>query len=579
MIPRVLTALVALAFAHAATAGFVKPISVTDPGSYGPFNDGIFRASPNLHADAAGTGYVAPYGVSDPDATWLNDDDGKLPDGDRFDIILDQNRDLTKFYLWNYRHDTGSFSVSTFSLATSSTETGEDFGTPVVYTADNGPGSGATNGTVDAHDFPADNVRRVRFTILTSISSNNLVGINEFAFEDAVVSPPPPATAGRTRVFLLAGQSNMQGLGYNSELTPPYDAPQTDVSYWSGGTWVDLAPGFGYQGDMFGPEVSFGRAIKDALTVDTIHLVKYAVSGTALYNDWAPPSGPQYTGFMNTANAALANLDAAGVDYEIAGILWMQGESDAHENQAASYETNLRNFIADMRVRFSDPDLPFIVARVRDYFGGASGQAAIVRAAQVAVADTTAGVEWFDTDTYPLSTAHPGHYDTQGQLSLGLDFADTYLATGPPGTFAAWADDAGLDGSAGREDGFSDNPDGDGLDNGLEWILGGNPLVCDSAANMPVMDLATNSALNFKFTREEDSIGRATLEVEWDTDLDTAWAHSIPIDEPASGIHTYPGGITVEVDASADPDQITVTIPETNAPGGKLFVRLKATLP
>lgn len=576
MIFKLLTAISVILFAHAAMAEFVKPIGVTDPGSYGAFNDEIFQASPNLYTDAVGIGYIAPYGVDEPDSTWLNDDDAALSNGDQFDILLDQNQDLTKFYLWNYHHSTGSFSVSTFSLATSPTETGENFAAPVFFTADNGPDSAAANGTVDVHDFLVNDVRRVRFTILSSISGNNLIGINEFAFEN---STAPPATAGRTRVFFLAGQSNMAGLGYNSELPPAYDAPQTDVSYWSGGTWVDLAPGFGYQSNMFGPEISFGRAIKDALPIDTIHLVKYAASGTALYNDWAPPSGPQYTAFMNTANAALSNLDAAGVDYEIAGILWMQGESDADENQAASYEANLRNFIANLRLQFSNPTLPFIVARVRDHFGGDSGQAAIVRAAQITVATTTTGVEWFDTDTYPLSTDYPGHYDTQGQISLGLDFANTYLATGPPGTYAAWANDAGLDGSTGREDGFLDNPDGDRLDNGLEWILGSHPLVSDSAANMPTLDLSTHSNFILKFTREEDSIGRTTLGVEWDTNLEAPWAHSIPIDKASSGIYNYSGGITVEVDASTDPDWITVTIPKTNAPEGKLFARLIATDP
>jgi hypothetical protein len=98
------------------------------------------------------------------------------------------------------------------------------------------------------------------------------------------------------RVFLLCGQSNMVGQGSNSELSAPYSATQTDVNFWKNG-WVSLAPGFGNNSSMFGPEVSFGRAIKDAYPSDGLYLIKYAVNGTALYNDWAPPptSGPQYT--------------------------------------------------------------------------------------------------------------------------------------------------------------------------------------------------------------------------------------------------------------------------------------------
>lgn len=238
------------------------------------------------------------------------------------------------------------------------------------------------------------------------------------------------------RVFLLGGQSNMVGRGLNAELVPPYDTPQPDVNYWNGGGWVPLAPGFGHYTKAFGPEVAFGRAIKDALPGDTIYLIKYGVDGTALFNDWQS-SGAPYIAFMYKANAALANLDTNGINYEISGMIWMQGESDAYEGEAANYETNLINFIADMRAQFNTPEMPFIIARVLDYYGGdtiplSSGtqtdpnQAEVVRAAQVKVANSTPYSCWFDTDAYSLFDL--GHYGTQGQLDLGNDFATAILA-------------------------------------------------------------------------------------------------------------------------------------------------------
>jgi len=217
----------------------------------------------------------------------------------------------------------------------------------------------------------------------------------------------------------------MVGQGINTELVPPYNAAQNDVNYWDG-AWIPLAPGFGNHSYEFGPEVAFGRAIKDALPDDTIYLVKYAVNGTALYNDWNPTNGQQYIGFTNTVNSALSNLETNGINYEISGMLWMQGESDALEDQAASYETNLINFIADIRSQFSTPEMPFIIARVRNYYGGTSGQADIVRAAQVTVAESMPYVSWFDTDAYQM--VNSGHYGTQGQLDLGNDFVTANLA-------------------------------------------------------------------------------------------------------------------------------------------------------
>lgn len=241
------------------------------------------------------------------------------------------------------------------------------------------------------------------------------------------------------RVFLLGGQSNMVGQGVIEELSAPYDAPQPDVKFWHDG-WVPLAPGFGNEGECFGPELSFGRAIKDALPTDTIHLVKYGSNGKALYNDFKPDSGRFYREMMQTFRAALADLDAAGIEYEISGMLWMQGESDAYESQAEFYEANLRNFIQAMRSEFKTPDMPFIIARVLDYFGGMRPpkigeqtdptQASVVRAAQVRVAESKPRVAWFDTDYYAVvdPDENPGHYGTQGLLDLGKDFAVAVLA-------------------------------------------------------------------------------------------------------------------------------------------------------
>jgi hypothetical protein len=214
------------------------------------------------------------------------------------------------------------------------------------------------------------------------------------------------------------------GLGISTELTAPYNAAQTDVKYWKNTKYVSLTTGFGVATD-FGPEVSFGRAIKDALPTDDIHLVKYAVGGSNLYNMWKPTSGSVYKQFMRVANAALKSLGTKGVDYEISGMLWLQGESDAFAKQGAIYAANLRNFIADIRTQFDTPDLLFIIARVRDYYG-LPAQSTLVRDAQVAIADSDANVEWFDTDTFnPLKEG--GHYTWEAQIEIGKAFAETYL--------------------------------------------------------------------------------------------------------------------------------------------------------
>lgn len=150
------------------------------------------------------------------------------------------------------------------------------------------------------------------------------------------------------------------------------------------------------------------------------------------------------------------------------------------------------------------------------------------------------------------------------------------VTTGPSvDAFGSWALGKGLDGSAGKEAGFSDDPDGDGFDNGLEWILGGNPLSQD-AASLVTSTASATGGLTLTFTREDDSIGQATLSVEYDADLAGTWS-SVPVGATSSGPDA--NGVTITINPTPDPDAITVNIPASNAANGKLFGRLKASKP
>lgn len=153
------------------------------------------------------------------------------------------------------------------------------------------------------------------------------------------------------------------------------------------------------------------------------------------------------------------------------------------------------------------------------------------------------------------------------------------LTVGTPssgGGFDDWAMEEGLNGSPGKEAGFEDDPEGDTVDNGLEWILGGDPLAQDAAAILPVPQSDPVNGLTLTFTREEDSIGETTLLVQWQTDLDSTW-NDVTIGATSSGPDG--NGVTVTINEAADPDEVTVNIPATNAANGKIFARLNASQP
>jgi len=230
------------------------------------------------------------------------------------------------------------------------------------------------------------------------------------------------------KIYLLGGQSNMVGQADAVNLVPPLSEPYAGVKVWNNlsGTWMPLsANGRG----RFGPEIGFGHAMAKAFPFADIRLVKYASNGTALYDDWDPETkGPEYVAFMKAVHSALADLAADGLDFEIAGMLWLQGESDALEGMAESYQERLWRFIRHLRTEFSADGMPFIIARIRDHFGGETGQAKIVRDAQVELAESAERIEWFDTDD--LSLLDPGHYDADGLIEVGNRFAQKIIDLG-----------------------------------------------------------------------------------------------------------------------------------------------------
>ena len=107
-------------------------------------------------------------------------------------------------------------------------------------------------------------------------------------------------------------------------------------------------------------------------------------------------------------------------------------------------------------------------------------------------------------------------------------------------------------------------------------LTGGDPT--PSRPNKPpavTRDASDNLVLTF--TRAEDSIGAATLTLEYGTDLAGTSANSFVIGA-AGG--TDSNGVTVAIGQVASPDVVTVTIPAALAsPAGKIFTRLKATQP
>ena len=123
---------------------------------------------------------------------------------------------------------------------------------------------------------------------------------------------------------------------------------------------------------------------------------------------------------------------------------------------------------------------------------------------------------------------------------------------------------------AGALTGVTDDPDKDGLPNGIENYLGTLPTVATPGFTQVS---ATPATLVFRHTRSNTPATDLTAGYEWSTDL-TAWQLSAAT---AGGVSVTIGTITITDTSAPDNDLIEVTANVTAGTPKKLFVRLKTT--
>lgn len=234
-------------------------------------------------------------------------------------------------------------------------------------------------------------------------------------------------------VYLLAGQSNMDGRGKNEHLTgelADYATPQNTVMirYSSGGLrrkhrqskgFIPLRPGCNENPSLFGPEIGFGHAIAAAQPGRNILLVKVTEGGTTLHTDWnsAAPN-KLYARLVRTVKHALEDIQKQGATYEIAGMLWHQGEGDRMSPHVERYKERIDAFIERIRTDLNAPEMPFILGEIRND----SDQNQAILAIKRAYAEETPAVGL--ASGKDLKTFDTHHFDAPSLIELGKRYAD-----------------------------------------------------------------------------------------------------------------------------------------------------------
>ena len=250
------------------------------------------------------------------------------------------------------------------------------------------------------------------------------------------------------KLFLLGGQSNMEGCGKSSELPDAFRTPPGNVRIWDNKKclWVALGKDSTAiaRNELFGPEVAFAYRLSKIWPDHRIGIVKTAAGGTKLHTQWLPGKW-MYQRFILNFSKAVHDLEQSNTDYEIAGMLWMQGESDSETTEMANaYEHNLTTLIEDVRNQTKQGNLPFVMGRISSSLLKKTpwvfDHARIVQTAQETVAAQDDQV--FIVNTDELSTLKDNtHFDTRAQLKLGDAMADFMIQALQKNVFPGAAED------------------------------------------------------------------------------------------------------------------------------------------
>ena len=296
---------------------------------------------------------------------------------------------------------------------------------------------------------------------------------------------PDAAIAEEYKLYFLGGQSNMDGYGHvkttsQAELVGEVEGVMIFHGNPAQGRrgagrarmqWAPLQPGYGVGfrsdgtanqlSDRFGPELTFGQSSPQTRPTDKSrdhqilarrHVDRRRQRPTRRVSvAGSPPTRGgkgegkgvnQYDHFLATVRNALAVRDIDGDGEEdrlvVAGIVWMQGESDAFTEPVANrYEDNLENVIDHIRRALVGKDtakaakLPVVIGRVADSVKEdgkrkmmAYGHVVQEAQAEFVKKDNNAALVTC-TDGYTFLDAW--HYDTASNIDLGRQFAEAVV--------------------------------------------------------------------------------------------------------------------------------------------------------
>ncbi len=257
----------------------------------------------------------------------------------------------------------------------------------------------------------------------------------------------------KIKVFLLAGQSNMDGRARGRNLTADdllrLEKAKKQIQFFYNHQKpvpLQLTTPSSYVQEhfdakqVFGPELFFGINLAEAYPTDSFIFIKRSKGGMSLYGAWNPEWSLEkaqmmkeenephlYSDFINYTDSILGTMDTS--KYEICGMLWVQGEADSGVKKhgptpAEHYGENLRKLISGVRKELNVPQMPFIIFQV--------GHGKVIDAMkEIAAEDANVSLipqshDKKSNDFYERNPRPLGHYTYKSMKKIGGHFFEYF---------------------------------------------------------------------------------------------------------------------------------------------------------
>lgn len=257
----------------------------------------------------------------------------------------------------------------------------------------------------------------------------------------------PSASAAHLKLFVLTGQSNSLGTtdGDGGDPAPGSDPTDQEVRFFwhnlanatkslgdSGGEFTTLREQQGgfYKGSAthWGPEIGLGRRLHRAGVRD-FGIIK-ASRGGGGNSLWAKtaPNHHMYDHVVKTVTTATSSLTRAGHTFEIAGLLYLQGESDSAA-EAAVADTRIKELADHLRRELPNAkSLHVVIAGI----AAAGATRDVVRARHAALAAESGSFSFFPTTDLRQHLPDQLHFNKTAKLVVGERFADAWMKRSSP---------------------------------------------------------------------------------------------------------------------------------------------------